>query len=364
MLFFVFGAIAILINMVGFVVLSDISQMFFSFPRSYFYTVISNRFKLMGIGAVAFLLGLMAGFADGVALSGLAIYTVIYIFTAFSGYWMAPLMIFPDQQKNAQYASIAETEPHLKDDDEVLVMVVNNDARAYPTDWTVRPHVAGANVGGEDVVVTYCGLSHLGIPYKNNNLDLSVIAQVECNLILVDNNTNEPIEQIYGRMVNSETRLEPLPAAFMSFGSFKQLYPDGKVFFNPPGNPLDKIIRTALNGLVYGTHYNPAKPNFAFPNVKYRDDRVPLKEQVYGVQINGEAVAYRLGYLHEEGYSVDTVGGETITVKYFPEYDYVDMFYGDVPDVEPQDNVARVPHASRVLWGIWANFYRDTTVRV
>ena len=363
MLFFLFGAIAIIINLIAVFVLTDFSQMFMSFPRSIFYTIINNRFPLMGVGAIAFVLGLITGLSSGVAGSTLIIFIALYLITLYIGYWAQPLSIFPSQQKDAQYASISETQSYLNDQEEVMVLVVNDDARAFPTDWIVRPHVAGAQVGGEDVVMTYCGLSHLAVPFQNDNLDLVVMAQVECNVILVDNVANEPIEQIYGNRIKSGSKLDMLPSVFMSFGSFKQLYPQGKVFFNPPRNTIDKTIRKALNTLLYGTQYNHNKTNFAFPNVKYKDDRLPLKEQVYGVEINREAVAYRLDNLKEVGHVVDTVGGETITVKYFPDYDYVDIFYGDVPDVSPKDDVRRVPHASRVLWGIWANFYRDTAIR-
>lgn len=362
MLPFIFIAIALIINLVGFAVLSDVSQMFFSFPRSAFYTVINNRYKLMGLSLVIFTLGLLMLYSNSASIPSLIIYTLIFAITLFSGYWMTPIMIFPSQHKTAKYVSVSEANSHLKDDDEVHVLVVNGDARAFATDWIVRPHVAGVQVGGEDIAMTYCGLSHLGIPYQNDNLDLSVMTQVECNLVLVDNNTNEPIEQIFGEMVNSKTQLNRLPSTFMSYGSYKQLYPNGKVFFNPPSSPIDKIMQMALNFII-DMQYNPERDSFAFPNVKYVDSRVPLKEQVYGVEINGEAVAYRLDHLRKSGHLVDTVGGETITVKYFSEYDYVDMFYGDVPDVKPLNNNQKVPHASRILWGIWSNFYRDTTVQ-
>jgi hypothetical protein len=363
MLAFIFIAIALIINLAGFFILSDISQMFFSFPRSYFYNVINNRYKLMGLSAVSFILGVLMLYSDGASIASLIIWFAIFDITLFSGYWIAPLMIFPSQQKSAQYVSIAEAMSHLKDEEEVNVLVVNGDARAFATDWIIRPHVAGVQVGGEDVVMTYCGLSHLGIPFKNQNLDLVAMAQIECNLLLVDNNTNEPIQQISGTKVNDDTQLDRIPSAFMSFGAYKKLYPEGKVFFNPPANPLDKIIRKALNFLVYGTQYNPEKEQFAFPNVPHVDNRIPLKEQVYGVEINGEAVAYRLDHLRKSGHIVDTVGGETITVKYFADYDYIDMFYGDTPDVMPLDEEHKVPHASRILWGIWSNFYQDTAVR-
>lgn len=363
MLPFILIALAYLINLTGLFVLSDISQMFFSFPRPVFYIIISNRFKLMAISAIVFALGLFMVYSNGTSMISLVIYTLIFAITLFAGYWMAPIMVFPSQHKTAEYVSITEADSYLKDDGEVNVLVVKGDARAFATDWMVRPHVAGVQVGGEDIAMTYCGLSHLGIPFQNDNLDLSVMAQVECNLVLVDNNTNEPIEQIFGEMVNSKTQLNRLPSTFMSFGAYKQLYPSGKVFFNPPRSPFDKVIRKALNSLIYGTQYNPEKEQFAFPNVKYVDKRVPLKEQVYGVEINGEAVAYRLDHLRVSGSIVDTVGGTTITVKYFPDYDYIDMFYGDVPDVMPLDEQPKVPHASRILWGIWSNFYRDTAVR-
>lgn len=91
---------------------------------------------------------------------------------------------------------------------------------------------------------------------------------------------------------------------------------------------------------------------------------------VYGVVRDGEAVAFTLDHLRRHGGAVtDRVGGSPITVKHFPDFGFVDVFEGDVREVDARGllpggtRARRVPHASRVLWLIWANFYRESGVR-
>ena len=360
-LFYLLALVSFSINLAGFVVLSDVAQIFGAFPRSVFYTMIKNRFVLMAISDLAFVISVVVALNNDVPGGVLVIYAILFAATFFAGYWAAPLMVFPSQHKNARFAPVSEAAAHLQSEEEVMVVSVGDNVCAYPTEWATRPHIVGTKLGGEDVVTTYCGLSHLCVPFKDEGFNLKVMAQTECNVILVDSGSNKTIQQIYGTRVNDGTAIERYPAVFMTFEAYQRLYPDGTVFFNPPGNPLDRAIRKSLNGML-DNQYDQNQDRFIFRNVNHVDNRVPLKEQVYGVEINGEAKAYRLDDLREVGSMVDTIGGETITVKYFPDYDYIDVFYGDVPDITPQDSASKVPHANRILWGVWANFFRDTAV--
>lgn len=68
--------------------------------------------------------------------------------------------------------------------------------------------------------------------------------------------------------------------------------------------------------------------------------------------------------------AVDTVGGKVVTIKYFPEYEFIKVFYGDDVNVnhygkdENGIKLNKVAHYNQILWIIWSNFYEDTKVRV
>ncbi|HTQ81222.1 MAG TPA: DUF3179 domain-containing (seleno)protein, partial [Thermoanaerobaculia bacterium] len=201
-------------------------------------------------------------------------------------------------------------------------------------------------------------------------LDLKVMMQLENNLVLFDTATGEPIEQIYCRGLDRGP-LAALPTTIMPLSSFRALYPQGRIFWNPPAGLLDRQVRGILNRLLFakGGHFDPTNPKPAFPTIAHTDPRVPPKEPVYGIALGEEAIAFTQGYLQSHGGAVtETLGGKTFTVKHFPTYGFVDVFEGAVPDVDPYGlaggtQVPRLPHANQVLWIIWANFYRGTAVR-
>jgi hypothetical protein len=334
----------------------------------------------MILGIAGFGVMLFLGVADRLAPGWtLALYGVVFAILFFGGFVAPTYVMFRSQQHSARYVPVAALKGELADDEEVLAVEVNGDARAFPHRWIQRPHVAGDVVGGETVAMTYCALSHLGVAYRaeagGRKIDLKVMTQLENNLILFDAATQEPIEQIYGRTVGTVGRgaqLTILPSTVMPLRSFRSLYPQGKVFFNPPDGFLDRRVRGMMDGLLFGKggQYDPSNPKPVFPTIDHVDPRVPPKEQVYGVALDGTAVAFTLGFLARHGnVATEQVGDSVITVKHFPEQGFVDVFAGDVKDVDARGFAGgarqqRVPPASQVLWMIWANFYRDTAVRV
>jgi hypothetical protein len=368
-LFYLAAALSLLVALAGFLALGDVGQWVIVLPRAFVYRVFHARIPLMilGLGAlgVALFLGISERMAPGWALG---LHGVLFAVLFFGGFVGPTYVLFPAKQHSARYVPV--TEVNLPDDAEVLVVEVDGDARAFPTAWMLRPHVAGDTVGGEPVVMTYCGLSHLGVACRNEikgaPLDLKVMTQLENNLVLFDAATQEPIEQIYSSQVDR------IPSTMMPLRSFRSLYPRGKVFFNPPDGFLDRRVRGMMDRQLHskGGHYDPSNPRPVFPTIKHVDPRVPPKEQVYGVALDGKAVAFTLDHLRRHGDAVtDRVGDSSITVKHFPEFGFVDVFEGDVREVDARGflpdgtRAKRVPHANRVLWLIWANFYRETSVQ-
>ncbi|HEX3525749.1 MAG TPA: DUF3179 domain-containing (seleno)protein [Thermoanaerobaculia bacterium] len=377
-LFFACGALSLLIALLGLLALGDMVQLLVAFPRAFTYAVFRVRMPLMAVGLALFAVTLYLGFAGRLAPGwALALYAAAFAVLFFGGFVGPTYVLFRTQQGSARYVPVAEIAGHLEDDAEVFTVEVNGDARAFPHRWIQRPHVAGDVVGGQPVAMTYCALSHLGMAYGAEDggrvRDLKVMTQLENNLVLFDASTQEPIEQIYGRTAGHGGAIPTIPSTVMPFRAFRGLYPQGNVFFNPPGGFLDRLVRGMMDGLLFGKggQYDLSNPKPVFPTIDHVDPRVPPKEQVYGIALDGEAVAFTLGHLEKNGGAVtERIGQSLVTVKHFPDLGFVDVFTGDVKDVDARgfrpsgERAPRVPHASRVLWMIWANFYRETGVRV
>ena len=130
-------------------------------------------------------------------------YVLAMIACLFFIHLFAPYIWLRAQQHDAMFISVAEADKLLERDTDVLVLEINGDARAYPRDWIMVPHIAGDKVGGEEVAMTYCALSNLPQAFTTEPdgqpADYRVIAQVNNNLIFTDTNSGELYQQITGR---------------------------------------------------------------------------------------------------------------------------------------------------------------------
>lgn len=255
-------------------------------------------------------------------------------------------------------------------------MEINGDARAYPLDWLAQPHVAGATIGGEDVALTFCRLSHPGMavtPELNDQKpDPRLLTQLKNNLVLYDARTNKPIQQIWASFEGEENRMPEWPTRVMSFETFRLLYPAGKVFFNPAYNPWNKLVRCMVYSVVGLQHAIEAP---VFPTIHEFDKRLPNKAYVYGVRVGDTKVAFTLEYIKRNGGIVNTeVGEKSLVLVYFEDYGFVDAFERTVDGevitvtdidpygITPQGQLERAVLASEVFWFIWSTFYPHTSL--
>lgn len=365
------------VTLIGFFALADIIQWLIIFPNEFTYWAFNSRFVLMGLGALAMIIAFVINFRKKIiAHWGLLMITLIFSFMSMAGYLMPPYIMFRSEHKTAEYIEHAEVnENYLLDSDEVIVIINNDDARAFPNKWIVQTHIAGDNIGGDDIVMTYCGLSHLGQAYQSDlegaDMNLKVLTQLENNLVLFDENSQEIIPQMFGTTCKSEKSLNNVPSMVMSYGSYKKLYPEGRVYHFEPESFVEKQVYKMLHGAIYaeGGQYDMSTEDLAFASIKHNDDRLHPKQQVYGISINEESVAVTKEHLQKNGNSiVVSLGGEDVTIKYFEEYDFVNVFYGNILDVDHYGRIGdeqyeSVPHYNQVLWKVWTNFYRDTDLK-
>lgn len=381
-----FAAALLLALIIGFLYfrdLGDISQMIMTVKRENTVRFIRHENKLLAVGLGATILMVIAhvdmgGGSSLVFWAALALLGIFYIFT-----WVWVHVGLRNQRDSAHYYSIEEATKWLAPGAPVVVLESNGVARAHPDSHLLRPHLAGNDEGldGENVIMTYCAMANLGLGYipevAGNACALEVLAQHGNNLILRDNNTNEPIQQIYGRpeIGGAGESMQPWPTFRMTFRSFQKAYPEGRVFLNLPAkNPIlrlfDLVTETLFSSGIARQHAEAAP---IMDNMTHTDNRLPAKTYVWGIDVGDDAVAFTQDFLVEHGNIVNTeIGGRKIVLAWDPGYESLGAWYndGNTPikaidffGFSDQGKLKRVERLKAGLfWHVWVEFFPQTDV--
>lgn len=181
---------------------------------------------------------------------------------------------------------------YMEDEDLVIVVSLNGVTKIYPhkiLDWH---EVINDEVGGIPVTVTYCPLTGTGKVWKRNSVDLEAGFGVSgllynSNLLAFDRATESFWHQLEGTAVfgdRMDEELELLPFVETTWGTWRGLAPSPLIMSENTG------INRDYNSYPYGDYKTSAL--VAYP-ILYDDDRLPRKERVFSVIVNGEARVYQ-----------------------------------------------------------------------
>ncbi|WP_421852161.1 DUF3179 domain-containing protein [Oricola sp.] len=141
-----------------------------------------------------------------------------------------------------QFIAIAE-ETSLDEQEPVIGLAINGDARAYPIRIVTWHEIVNDTVGGVPVAVTYCPLCNSSLTF-DRRLDDEVLEfgttgkLKDSNLIMYDRASDSWWQQFSGDSVagiHAGKMLTLLPSRLQSWAEFKAENPDGKVLV--PSNP-------------------------------------------------------------------------------------------------------------------------------
>ncbi|MHC5067770.1 MAG: DUF3179 domain-containing (seleno)protein [Planctomycetota bacterium] len=364
-------AISLIGTTIGLLALADLIQFVIALPDGVTYTVFAWRWALSALIIVATLAGAAIAWHHRVLKrQWIGLITMALLAGWAGSYFNASYLMFRSQADNARYVPIAQAAALLTTDAEVMVVANGNEAYAFPHDWMTQPHVAGLSINGRPLVMTYCGLSHLGLAFEpvvdGEAVELKVMTQLHNNLVLFDANSQQPIQQIDQCFVGGSP-LPQVPSTVMTLGAFTDLYPDGQVFYNPSTNLWDDFTRWIMFDSL-NKQFDPEQ-DVAFPTISWDDQRIAAKEQVYAVSRAGEHATATLAAIQAaDNHLQCTVAGSDLTFVYFPQHDYVDLVRGHhqavrAPGLDGDGNeLTRVPHFNRVLWVVFSHFYPGSTV--
>ena len=292
--------------------------------------------------------------------------------------YFVPYIWLRGHHHTAEFISVSDADVLLKDEEDVFVLEIDGDARAYPRDWMMIPHIAGDTVGGTKVVMTYCALSNLPQAFSSyidgDEANLKVLSQVHNNLVMVDTNSGELYQQISNASPVTGQALSPRAGQRMPWHSFKELYPDGRVFHIKASGLLGLLDKITYEMFVFSLEDHYTGPDPLFPTLNLDDDRLPVKEQIWGVNLGGEQVAYTRSFLEETLLHNTMIGGEPVLVAWFPEFETVGVFSRGVEGNEievgeidvhgntPDGKLERLPQFPRVFWMVWSHWFPGTSI--
>jgi len=215
----------------------------------------------------------------------------------------------------------ALTEPALVDSDRVLGLVRNGEARAYPHNILWSHEVVNDRFGDDWVTVSFCPLTGSGLAVdatvNGRRVEFAVSGLLFANnLVMFDRLTEDlwgPQLAVTGKCQRfASVTPTYLPVREMSWGEWKELYPNTKVLSDDTG------YQRNYRFYPYGNYDQVGNSELLYP--MQPDDSRPLKERVLGVRTGPSGGrGYPFGELAELGPLVvvnDVVNGERVAIFY------------------------------------------------
>ncbi len=248
--------------------------------------------------------------------------------------------------KAPEFVSVSEASVNIENEFQGIFLEVNGKKKFYPYNILVWHEIVLDEIGGEDVLVTFCPLCGSAIVYDRRVdgeiLDFGVSGLLyESNLLMFDRGTESLWSQIEGRAVVGEyvdTDLKVIDSQLLTFLEVKINHPDADVLSTNTG------VNRDYSFYPYGD-YDTNQDKFLFPvTYKGEDIKIDPKDIVYASRVDGEIpVAFVLDNLKERKEGALVVDGKQITVEYKN---------GEVNIID--SNGVKLP-GYYTMWFSWAN---------
>jgi hypothetical protein len=194
----------------------------------------------------------------------------------------------------------------------------NGVARAYPLQVLTWHEIVNDTIGGTPVAVTFCPLCYSAIAFERRIEGEPVTFGVSgllrnSDLVMYDRKTETLWQQFTGTAIvgtHAGTTLRLVASQILSFRQFAENYPDGTVLSRDTG--YDR--RYGQN--PYAGYDDVDTPPFAYDGPT--DDRLPPKEKVVAVSLDGTHKAYPHTVTRDRRVIHDTVAGRSLVVFHAP----------------------------------------------
>ncbi len=196
----------------------------------------------------------------------------------------------------------------LSDRSPVIALTIDGDARAYPLEVLTRHEIVNDVLGDLPVAVTFCPLCNSAIVFdrrvEGKALRFGVSGNLRfSDLVMWDDATETWWQQLTGEAIVGKyagRKLDMISSQLISFGLFRERYPEGKVLRGPLG--------------LYGSNpyrgYDSSPTPFLYAGTL--DERLPAMARVLAAEVGGQAVAYSFEMLRRRLVLNDHIAGQDI----------------------------------------------------
>jgi hypothetical protein len=220
---------------------------------------------------------------------------------------------------NPSFVAVAEADEWLSPVEPVVLVEINDDARAYPLQILTWHEIVNDTVGATPVAVTFCPLCNTAIVFERTVdaevLDFGTTGRLRfSNLIMYDRQTETWWQQGTGEAIAGAltgTQLTFYPAALIAWSDFKATHPDGQVLSRETG------YKRSYGQNPYTGYDDVNNSPFLYRGPETLGT-LPAVARVLTVDLEQEAVAYPYTVLEEQRVVNDTVAGTEVVVFWQP----------------------------------------------
>ena len=219
---------------------------------------------------------------------------------------------------NPQFLPIADVS-YLADNEPVLVLEINGEARAYPVQIMTWHEIVNDELGGVPVTVTFCPLCNSAVAYERTQPDGTVLdfgtsgRLYNSSLVMYDRQTESLWTHFDGKaVVGTLTGLDlvRIPMATTSWLDFRTAYPEGDVLSIETGFARD------YGRNPYAGYDDVDSQPFLFRGEV--DGRLAAKTHVVAIRGDAESVVVTLEHLEAERVVPITFDGAELVVLWQP----------------------------------------------
>lgn len=215
------------------------------------------------------------------------------------------------------FETTEEASEWITDPEPVISASVNGITRAYPLGLLMSHEIVNDQFGDTPVAITYCPLCNSAVAFDRRldgqTLRFGVSGLLRnSDLVMWDDATTSLWQQITGEAIVGEftgAQLEMIPSPIISFGDFKESYPNGEV--------LSREVNNGSYGSNPYVSYDSSLRPFLFTGEL--DDRYPAMERVVGIVVDGRNKAFPFSVLSEKRVLNDELAGEPVVAMWGSE---------------------------------------------
>jgi hypothetical protein len=213
-----------------------------------------------------------------------------------------------------QFVDQAAAAAWLADNEPVIALDIEGEARAYPLQVVTWHEIVNDTVGDVPIVVTFCPLCNSALVFDRRfdgqvfEFGVSGLLR-NSDLIMYDRTTETLWQQFTGEGIVGDLageQLTFLPSSLVSFADFREAHPQGLILSRETG------FSRAYGRNPYEGYDSIGSNPFLFQGPT--DGRLEAVERVVTVSLAGADVAYPLTILSEVGVINDSQSGQDVVV--------------------------------------------------